>query len=150
MISSCGRDAVPVPFGPAVFLARVRRAMRRRPVMRFLAGAVVAMPLGLALIAGGAQAQTREIAVSGSEFRFDPKVISVKAGTEVTLVFRNTGAFPHNLAIPTLGIRTPVIPGGRTARVKFTAKKAGTFPIAFLCEVRGHASRGMTGTLRVE
>lgn len=91
---------------------------------------------------------TREIMVEGSEFKFNPSSISVKAGEQVRVVFKNIGSVPHDFVIPDLGIRTKVIGSGSTDTVEFTASKGGAYQ--FICSVPGHKEAGMIGKIVVE
>jgi nitrite reductase (NO-forming) len=89
-----------------------------------------------------------EISVVGTEFSFSPSSISVKAGEQVKISFKNNGRAPHNLTLEGLGIGTKTIGGGQTDIVEFTAPSAGMY--TFFCSVSGHRAAGMEGSLRVE
>ncbi len=96
--------------------------------------------------------ETKEITVLGNEFRFDPSTITVNAGDEIRLTFKNMGQAPHNLTIKELNITTKTIEGGKikggpSDTIKFTAPKSGT--LSFYCSVGNHAERGMMGTMMV-
>lgn len=89
-----------------------------------------------------------EIAVNGTEFSFSPTSISVKAGEQVKITFKNNGRAPHNLTLEELGIATKTIGGGQTDVIEFTAPSSGTY--TFFCSIPGHRASGMEGSLKVE
>ena|ERR1035437_3699391 len=93
-------------------------------------------------------AQMQKITVNGSEFAFSPSALTLKKGQPVELTFKNTGAFPHNLTIADLGVKTKTIQPEEQDTIQFTPEKTGQF--AFLCTVPGHADKGMKGTLTVQ
>ena len=89
-----------------------------------------------------------EISVVGTEYGFSPVSISVKAGEQVKITFRNNGKALHNLTLEELGIGTKTIGGGKTDVVEFTVPSSGTY--TFFCSVSGHRAAGMEGSLKVE
>lgn len=91
---------------------------------------------------------TREIIVSGSEFKFSPGSISLTKGETVKITFKNTGTLPHNLTISELGVSTKTVGGGEEDSVTVTADKTGNY--TFYCGVDGHRARGMEGKLEVK
>lgn len=114
---------------------------------------------------GGEEAAESEpfaITVSGDDaFVYDPGTITVAAGTEVNLTFKNIGALDHNWILVTedtdpltvtdasafAGINVGLIPGNSEKTYTFTAPAAGTYK--YVCTVAGHAAGGMVGTLTV-
>lgn len=90
----------------------------------------------------------KSITISGSEFSYSPSTVRVKKGDTVELTFKNTGKFPHDLAVAGLGVITKIIKPGEQDTVKFVADKTGSFE--FNCTVGNHTERGMVGTLTVE
>jgi sulfocyanin len=92
-------------------------------------------------------------------------VVSVPAGTKVSVTFSNAGALPHSVAFTSYASRTavsgfkPAFPGsaspndavgiakGPKQKFTFVAKTAGTF--AIVCAVPGHVSAGMWDTFKV-
>ncbi|MBI2634054.1 cupredoxin domain-containing protein [Candidatus Peregrinibacteria bacterium] len=90
----------------------------------------------------------KEIAISGNEFSFSPSSIDIAPGEKVKITFRNDGNFPHNIAIKELGIASPVIGGGETATLEFTASDAGT--LTMYCSVASHEEAGMVGTVTIQ
>jgi uncharacterized cupredoxin-like copper-binding protein len=94
------------------------------------------------------QAAVKQVIVKGNEFAFAPSTITVQKDQAVEIVFKNTGKFPHNLAIADLNVKTDTIRPGEQTSVKFTPNNIGKF--TFICTVPGHADKGMTGTLVVQ
>jgi plastocyanin len=86
------------------------------------------------------------VTVTGSNFTFAPKTITVKKGDTINLTFKNSGG-THDLVIDELGVRTKTIAGGASDMVTFVASKAGTF--TYYCSVGNHRAMGMTGTITV-
>lgn len=95
-----------------------------------------------------ATAQMQKITVQGTEFAFSPSTITLKKGQPAEITFKNMGAFPHNLTISGLSVKTKTIQPGEEDTIQFTPNKTGQF--AFLCTVPGHADKGMKGTLTVQ
>lgn len=85
--------------------------------------------------------------INGSNFKFEPNMISVGKGDKVKIVFKNTGGF-HDLVIDELGVKTKQIGANSEDLVEFTADKVGSFE--FYCSVGNHRAMGMKGTLVVQ
>lgn len=83
--------------------------------------------------------------VSLSEFAISPKAVSVAAGASLTVA--NHGTVEHNLAVKGTSYKTAMIAPGSSAPLDLRGLKPGAYTI--MCEVPGHASAGMTGTLTV-
>ncbi len=113
-------------------------------VLALAAATAVAWPSGYAAEEG----EPQTITVTGDEFKFTPKVVTVRAGGPVRLVYENDGALSHNLTIPDLGLGTETIQTGESDEIRFAAKDAGQY--RFVCTVPGHEEAGMTGQLVVE
>jgi plastocyanin len=96
----------------------------------------------------GSMQDIQEIVVSGDEYSFAPSAISLKAGEEVKVVFKNTGRLPHNLVIDELKASTKTIGGGQEDTITLKADKSGTY--TFYCSVGNHKQLGMEGTLQVK
>ncbi|KKQ65970.1 MAG: Plastocyanin [Candidatus Daviesbacteria bacterium GW2011_GWA2_38_24] len=90
---------------------------------------------------------TKEFAVTGTNFAFDPKDMSVKKGDRVKIIFKNNEG-SHDFVIKEFNASTAVIRTGETTTVEFIADKAGTFE--FFCSVGDHRQLGMVGKLVVE
>lgn len=95
-------------------------------------------------------------------FVYEPAALTVKAGSQVTVNFTNSGVLQHNWLLISPGVSaadasdadalagatTGEIGSGETKSVTFTAPPAGTYQ--YVCTVAGHAEAGMLGTLTVE
>ena len=89
------------------------------------------------------------IKVSAGEYFFKlgvPK--TVKPGTKVTFVVKNTGSEAHDFDFTTLGKKTKYLGPGQSAKLVVTFKKKGRF--TFICSVPRHAERGMAGAFVVK
>lgn len=99
--------------------------------------------------AAGGQAVT--VNISALNYRFDKSNITVPAGANVTMVFDNKDAVPHNVAIYTTPAATEVIfkgeiiTGPKTITYNFTAP-ATPGDYFFRCDVHPTV---MTGTFTV-
>ena len=79
--------------------------------------------------------------------RFEPNVITVRAGQPVELTLTNDGSSDHDFALSE-GVAEPVkimVKGGQTATSTFTLDQPGTY--SFICSQFGHAGAGMRGVL---
>lgn len=88
----------------------------------------------------------KEFTVSGGNFYFTPKTLSVNKGDTVKINFVNAGG-THNLIVDGYNVGTPQISSGQSASITFVADKAGTFE--YYCSVGSHRAMGMKGTLTV-
>jgi plastocyanin len=93
------------------------------------------------------------IAFGADEYSFEPKNVTVNAGTSkpsvVRFVLRNNGALAHDLHVEKDGQDlggTPIFAPGKSASGQATLGP-GTYE--FLCTVGDHAALGMKGTLVV-
>jgi plastocyanin len=94
-------------------------------------------------------AGTGSLAVTASEWRFDPAILRVEAGAPVTLTVTNTGAQLHTLTVPRLRVDTGTIEPGAAATLTFTAPTGrGSYDV--ICTFPGHEEAGMIGSLVVE
>jgi plastocyanin len=120
-------------------------------------GAVAGLAVaGFATHGAGTLAPTRAPAAAGSQrvtivgnnaLRFVPMTVHLHTGT-VRITLKDSGAYPHNIVIPALGVTSPSVtsdPGG--AQVSFTVTFRHPASYAFHCQY--HASAGMTGTFVV-
>ena len=89
----------------------------------------------------------KELTVTGSNFAFAPKTLTVNKGDTVKITFVNSGGF-HDLKIDEFNVATQKINGGAQEVVTFVADKAGTFE--YYCSVGTHRQMGMVGTLTVK
>lgn len=92
--------------------------------------------------------QPETVTISGSEFKYEPAVISAKVGQSVTVTYTNTGKYPHNFVVDELGVKSQTIKAGETETFTFTPSKTGTF--SFYCSLPTHREKGMVGTLLVQ
>jgi plastocyanin len=95
--------------------------------------------------AGTAEGAPRTASVHLSEFAITPASVEIAAGG--TLDVHNDGAVPHNLAIEGTELITPMLDSGQTARLTLQGLAPGRYTI--ICQVVGHDSAGMRGTLVV-
>ena len=87
------------------------------------------------------------VTVVGTEFKFAPADIDVKAGT-ATFRLRNDGGAPHALEIEGNGVEeaSDVVQAGQTTELK-VALKPGRYKM--YCPVGNHKEQGMVGTVTV-
>ena len=115
----------------------------------FLLAAVPAVALLGAATAGVvAQASTTKTTINVTEKEFRVTLSSHKAAAgRVRFVVRNTGRYPHALAISGTGVklkRTALIAPGKSA-VLLVDLRSGRYSL--WCPVPGHAAQGMKATL---
>ncbi len=84
--------------------------------------------------------------VSMVDLAFEPKEISIPAGTDVTFNVVNNGALQHNWDVLNTGFETQIAGGGDVQMITVNLP-AGSYP--FQCDVPGHAQAGMVGVLTV-
>lgn len=83
------------------------------------------------------------LAVTATEFTFDPRQLEAKANTETGITLKNVGTVEHNLTIEGADVSISAKPG-ETATATFSLP-AGTY--TYFCSLPGHREAGMTGTL---
>jgi len=95
--------------------------------------------------AGVAHPLKATITVNEREFKITPSSRKAPVG-RVKLVVKNTGSYPHALAIRGAGVnkRTPTIKPGKSA-VLVVDLRSGSY--ALWCPIPGHAARGMKSSL---
>lgn len=101
---------------------------------------------------GSAQAATSgQLVIKASEWKFDASATQLTAGKPVTVSLQNQGKLEHDLKIEGLTADSKEVLlnalSGRTASVKLTPEKAGTY--RFFCTLPGHQEAGMKGQLVV-
>lgn len=94
------------------------------------------------------QVQTKEVIVEGTEYAFNPDMLTLNKGEKIKLIFVNKGKQPHNLIIDELGLATNTITQTQETTLEFTANKAGSFKM--YCGVGNHRALGMEGTVGVK
>jgi plastocyanin len=80
----------------------------------------------------------------GSDYYFDPTVITGTAGQKVTIELSNAGDTEHNFSIDSLGIDQDLEAGDK-AEVQVTLPSSGT--LTFYCKY--HQGSGMLGEFKV-
>lgn len=103
--------------------------------------------MGPGMMGGGAATQGATGAIAGapavtvtvSEFKFSPAEITLPS-REANLTLSNTGALPHDIVVPGLGIRV-VASAGQITTVGLRDLPSGRY--AGYCSVPGHAEAGM-------
>lgn len=95
-----------------------------------------------------AAAASQQVTITGNNMlRFAPMLVRLHTGT-VRITLKDSGAYPHNIVIPALGVTSPTVtgdPGGTQLSFTVTFAKSGRYP--FHCQY--HVSAGMTGTFVV-
>ncbi len=89
------------------------------------------------------------VEIDGAEFSFDPDLLAVHAGDEVTIRLRNIGAVEHNLEIAEWGLLVEAAPG-QTAEATIVVPEDASGSIEFFCNIAGHREAGMVGELAVD
>ncbi len=87
-----------------------------------------------------------EVNVTAGEGYFDPDVITVDLGQDVTVVVENVTEEDHTFTIDELDVDVSLAPGAQE-EVTFTAEEEGSFE--FYCDEPGHRDAGMYGYLEV-
>jgi plastocyanin len=93
------------------------------------------------------------IAFGADEYAFEPKSVTVNAGTSqptiVRFVLRNNGSLAHDLHVQKDGSDLGGTPIFGPGKVESGQAKLGPGTYEFLCTVGDHAALGMKGTLIV-
>ncbi len=84
--------------------------------------------------------------IESYDIYFEPKELTIPAGTDVTVTLPNVGVTLHNFSVDALDISVDLAPG-ETKTVTINAP-AGTYE--YYCNVPGHKEAGMVGTLTVQ
>ncbi|MDQ6928840.1 MAG: cupredoxin domain-containing protein, partial [Actinomycetota bacterium] len=92
----------------------------------------------------GAGGSTVIVAKGGNTPHFDPDVIKVPVGREVTFTFKNEDKVPHNFTVSYIGVEVNAGPG-QSVPVKFTAPDKGTLDFYD----RNDQGQGMAGKIEV-
>jgi plastocyanin len=88
------------------------------------------------------------VTVVASDFQFQPVAVAVPPSTRVRLTFVNDGREFHDLVVEGLpDVHANARPGQRVA-ITFTTPASGNYQV--ICSVPGHATAGMTATMKVE
>jgi plastocyanin len=89
----------------------------------------------------------KEFTVVGSNFKFEPSVLSVNKGDTVKITFKDINGF-HDFRIDEFNVATKQMQEGNEQTVTFIADKTGSFE--YYCSVGEHRAMGMKGTLTVK
>jgi nitrite reductase (NO-forming) len=91
---------------------------------------------------------TPSMTVSMREMRFEPETIRAAPGEDITIELTNDGAVKHNFSIEAAGIDW-TLDRNDSGVFTFTApSEPGEYRI--VCDIPGHETAGMVGTLIVE
>ena len=93
-----------------------------------------------------AAATAASATIESYDIYFEPKELTIPAGTDVTVTLPNDGMTLHNFSIDALDINVDIAPG-ETKTVTINAP-AGSYE--YYCNVPGHKPAGMVGTLTVQ
>jgi uncharacterized cupredoxin-like copper-binding protein len=89
----------------------------------------------------------KEYQVKLVDFAIDPKTLEVPAG-KTKFIVTNDSNNVHNLVIESLDARTPNFTKADGPKNLEVELAAGTY--RWLCDIPGHAERGMSGELTVK
>lgn len=101
--------------------------------------------VGWMLMAGGCGGSP-ELAVTMTDFAFEPNSISIKAREKTVLVLQNKGSVEHDLTIPQLNLTSGSIAPGKTGRIEVVVRG----PLKIICSIPGHEEAGMVGEIAVQ
>jgi uncharacterized cupredoxin-like copper-binding protein len=115
---------------------------------------LTAIALGAAALAMPAAASAASpIKVNEKEFSISGMPKTLKHGVKYTITLHNKGTFHHDLLfdgkkVHDVGVHNKhAVASGGTASFSITFPAAGTFK--FYCAIKGHAAKGMKGTVTV-
>lgn len=97
-------------------------------------------------VIGSTVADAPALTVVATDFAFEPNTIELVAGEplNITLEVQEGG---HDLAVPDVGFRIPILDEPDAAVATLVIDGPGTY--SFSCLVPGHAAQGMVGTITV-
>lgn len=98
-------------------------------------------------LAAGCGSPAPEVAVTMTDFAYDPSRITIQRATKTVLKIENKGATEHNLAVQQINVSSGPVAPGRTVRVEITAPRG---PLKVVCTIPGHEAMGMVGEIAVE
>jgi uncharacterized cupredoxin-like copper-binding protein len=108
---------------------------------------------GAALVAPAATSAAAPIKVTEKEYSITGVPKTLKHGVKYTFTLANKGKIRHDMLfdgkqVHDVGIhnKKPIAPG-KSASFSVTFPAAGTF--RFYCAIKGHAAKGMKGTVKV-
>lgn len=121
------------------------------PTIRLIGagGLALAAAVALAACGGGSSGPSpTTVAMTGTEFAYDPSAVTATAGSTVKLVLENKGTVEHDVNIDALGLKMDLVKPGQTGELTVPDVAAGSYQ--FWCTVAGHKEAGMTGVLEVK
>jgi plastocyanin len=87
---------------------------------------------------GSGRAAERAVEVVAGDQFFEPDVLEIRTGTEVTIEVTNTGDMPHDFSIEELDVNTGTIEPGEVATATFTVPdKTIEFVCSYHSDMRG-------------
>ena len=131
------------------------QTLRRGPLGLIRDGAfLVLIALVGLVLAGGVLAADKavdstlpKVSVVARNVRFEPAMVSVKAGQWTVLEFTNDDPVVHDWMVADIPNMDVVARPGQTATLRFVLDTPGTYEI--MCSIPGHAEAGMVGMLTV-
>jgi len=99
---------------------------------------------GVAACGGG----TPEVAVTLSEYSFEPNRVSIARAQKTAIKLTNKGTVDHFFRVPQLNVTSPAVAPGKTVVLELAVPRGGA-PLRIVCTVPGHAEAGMVGELVV-
>jgi manganese oxidase len=113
------------------------------------AGALISSARGTGPVQAVAEsvgaAAPEDVTVELTEMSIDPEVIEVAAGGRLEVV--NAGGAEHDLHVEGTSVATPVMAAGGVETLDLGELGAGSYTV--FCDVPGHRSAGMEGTLEI-
>jgi plastocyanin len=95
--------------------------------------------------------QKVNVEMQGSNFAFNPNVITAQKGDTLILNVKNTSVEKHNITVKSPSgdvVADKDIPRDQTVTVEVPLPVAGVYP--FYCDVGPHAALGMKGRIEVK
>ncbi|MEE9240763.1 MAG: plastocyanin/azurin family copper-binding protein, partial [bacterium] len=128
-----------------------KKMTRKKGALTALAILVLIVASGLVYLRGSGPPhiiRNNRVSLNATEFSFLPADLQTVPG-EVSFSVINQGRFPHVLAIQGMGLRvsTPLIAPGETQTLRVKFERSGEYRV--VCPLKGHAERGMVGSLQV-
>jgi uncharacterized cupredoxin-like copper-binding protein len=105
------------------------------------------------LIAPVAATAATPIKVTEKEFSISGMPKTLKHGVKYTITLTNKGKYPHDLLfdgkkVDDVGVHNKnAVASGKSASFSVTFPAAGKYE--FYCAIKGHAAKGMKGTVKV-
>ena len=131
--------------------------------MKSISLTLKSLTFGLALLSGGANAQTSvPLSISLTNYAFTPSVLNLRVGMTYRLHFSNDGSKGHNFNAPEFFAASQIaqadmgkiedgsveLDNGQSTDITVTPKRAGTYAVD--CSHFLHSMLGMHGTISVQ